>query len=141
MQIALRNAFISLALLLPTAAVADQPPYASIIASHAKANGIPIDLAHAVVRTESGYRPDVTGKAGEIGLMQIKYATAKGIGYRGSRDGLYDPETNIKWGMKYLGEAQRLSGGSECGTLSRYNGGLGRKGLIKSYCNRVLRQG
>jgi soluble lytic murein transglycosylase-like protein len=40
--------------------------------------------------------------------------------------------------MKYLGEAQRLAGGSECGTLSRYNGGLGRKGMIKSYCNRVL---
>ena len=125
---------------LSAPSLADQPPYANIIASHAKANGIPLDLAHAVVRHESGYRPNVTGRAGEIGLMQIKLATARGIGYRGSRQALYDPETNIKWGMRYLAEAQRLAGGSECGTLSRYNGGLGRKGLIKSYCRKVLRR-
>ena len=140
MRDALRRTLILLLFLSSPTAFAEQP-YGSIIASHAQANGIPVNLAHAVVRHESGYRPDVTGRAGEIGLMQIKYATAKGIGYRGSRQGLYDPETNIKWGMKYLGQAQQLSGGSECGTLSRYNGGLGRKGLIKSYCRKVLRQG
>ena len=140
MRNALRNTLILFLFLSSPAAFAQQP-YGSIIASHAKANGIPFDIAHAVVRHESGFRPDVTGRAGEIGLMQIKFATAKGIGYRGSRQGLYDPETNIKWGMKYLGEARRLAGGSECGMLSRYNGGLGRKGLIKSYCRKVLRQG
>ena len=139
MRNSVRNAlFLLLFLATPAAAIAEQPPYGQIIAAHAKANGIPLDLAHAVVRHESGYNARATGQAGEVGLMQIKLATARGIGFRGSRQQLYDPETNIRWGMKYLGEAQRLAGGSECGTLSRYNGGLGRKGLIKSYCRKVV---
>jgi soluble lytic murein transglycosylase-like protein len=91
-----------------------------------------------VVRHESNFNPNVTGRAGEIGLMQIKLQTARGLGYTGSRKGLYDPATNIKWGMKYLGQAQRLAGGSQCGTLSRYNAGLYSKRLVKSYCRGVV---
>jgi soluble lytic murein transglycosylase-like protein len=112
--------------------------YAALIASHAQANGIPVELARAVVRHESNFNPRVTGRAGEIGLMQIKLQTARGMGYTGSRKALYDPATNIKWGMKYLGQAQRLAGGSQCGTLSRYNGGLYNKHMIKSYCRSVV---
>lgn len=133
-----RNALFLLLFLSTPVAFADQAPYSDIISAHARANGIPVDIAHAVVRHESGYNAGARGKAGEIGLMQIKLQTARGIGYRGSAKGLYDPEANITWGMKYLGEARRLAGGSECGMLSRYNGGLGRKGLIRSYCRRVL---
>lgn len=112
--------------------------YAALIATHASANGIPVELATAVVRHESNFNPRVTGRAGEIGLMQIKLQTARGLGYTGSRKGLYDPATNIKWGMKYLGEARRMAGGSECGTLSRYNAGLYSKRTIKSYCRGVI---
>ena len=141
MRQALRNVLFCLAF-LSTAAVAGtapaEQPYSSIIAKFARANGIAVDLAHAVVRHESGYRANVTGRAGEIGLMQIKLQTARGIGYRGSRQALYDPATNIEWGMKYLAEAQRLAGGSECGTLSRYNGGLATKRLIRGYCRSVV---
>jgi transglycosylase-like protein with SLT domain len=111
--------------------------YASLIAHHASANGVPVDLAQAVVRHESNFNAHVTGKAGEVGLMQIKFSTARGIGFRGTRKQLYDPATNIAWGMKYLGQARKLAGGSECGMLSRYNGGLGNKRMIKSYCRGV----
>ena len=135
---ALRNALFLALFLTVSGAHAGPSTYHNLISHHAKANGVPVDLAHAVVKTESGYNPRATGRAGEVGLMQIKLATARGIGFRGTREQLYDPETNIKWGMKYLGEARRLAGGSECGTLSRYNGGLGRKGLIKSYCRKVM---
>ncbi len=38
--------------------------------------------------------------------MQDQLATAKMMGYDGSTTGLFDPETNIKYGMKYLGKAQ-----------------------------------
>lgn len=114
-----------------------ETPYGAIIAKHARAQGIPVDLALAVVRHESGYNPRATGQAGEIGLMQIKLQTARGIGYRGTRQELYDPATNIEWGMKYLGEARRLAGGDECGMLSRYNGGLATKRKITRYCRGV----
>ena len=57
------------------------------------------------------------------GLVQIKPATAAGIGYRGATAGLYDPATNLEWGMKYLGGAYELGGGDVCGTALRYQGG------------------
>ncbi|HEY5082494.1 MAG TPA: lytic transglycosylase domain-containing protein [Bauldia sp.] len=112
--------------------------FAALIATHARANGVPVELASAVVRHESNYNPRITGRAGEIGLMQIKLQTARGMGYRGSRRGLYDPATNIAWGMKYLGQARQLAGGNECGTLSRYNGGLFIRHLVRSYCRQVI---
>ena len=40
--------------------------------------------------------------------MQIKPATARMIGYRGTTKALYDPETNIRWGMQYLAMAHQL---------------------------------
>lgn len=142
MRNVVRTFFVLLALFafaVPNTVSAEQQPYSSIIAKHARANGIPVEIAHAVVRHESGYNARATGRAGEVGLMQIKLQTARGIGYKGTRQQLYDPETNITWGMKYLGEARRLAGGDECGMLSRYNGGLATKKKIRSYCRNIER--
>ncbi len=114
--------------------------YGALIAKYAKQHGVPVRLARAVVQVESSFRPNVTGGAGEIGLMQIKYATAKGMGYRGSRQQLYDPATNLYWGMKYLGKAHSLAGGSTCGTILRYNAGHYAKRMnpiSARYCKRV----
>ncbi len=149
MQLAFRIAFVFALLLSGTSFLSQdaaasaskagqsQKIYGVLIAQHARANGLPVELARAVVKHESGFDPDVTGRAGEIGLMQIKLSTARGMGYLGSAKDLYDPATNIRWGMKYLGQAQKLAGGSECGTLSRYNGGHGTKRMIKGYCGKV----
>jgi soluble lytic murein transglycosylase-like protein len=114
--------------------------YAAIIARHARENGIPLALASAVVQIESKFNPRVTGRAGEIGLMQIKLQSARAMGYTGSRAGLYDPETNIKYGMKYLGTAHKLGGGTTCGTILKYNGGHYAKRMqatTRKYCGRV----
>ncbi|WP_432343619.1 lytic transglycosylase domain-containing protein [Shinella yambaruensis] len=114
--------------------------YSGLIQTYAKAYGVPIDLAHAVVRVESNFNPRARGSAGEIGLMQIKPATARMMGYRGGAKGLYDPETNIKFGMKYLAMAHDLSGGTTCGTILRYNAGHGAKRMnpvSKRYCGKV----
>jgi soluble lytic murein transglycosylase-like protein len=96
--------------------------YDDLIARHAAENGVPLEMARAVVEMESGYNARATGR-GTVGLMQIKPATARGIGYRGSSAGLYDPDTNLKWGMRYLGDAYKLGGGDTCGTALRYQGG------------------
>ena len=116
--------------------------YDEIISRHAAPHGVPVALARAVVRIESNFRPTARGRAGEIGLMQIKPATARMMGYSGSAKGLYDPETNIRWGMKYLAKAHRLGGGDTCGTILRYNAGHGAKRMNKvsaAYCARVKR--
>jgi soluble lytic murein transglycosylase-like protein len=113
-----------------------------IIAKYANAYGVPVKLAHAVVRIESNYRVNARGAAGEIGLMQIKPATARMMGYSGSAKGLYDPDTNIKYGMRYLGMAHGLGGKTVCGTILKYNAGHAAKRMNKisaAYCSKVQR--
>lgn len=112
----------------------------SLVAHYAQANGVPQQLAHGVVMVESRYNSRATGKGGYIGLMQIGYRTAKGMGYTGSRAGLYDPETNLRYGMKYLGQAYAQAGGNMCGTVSKYQGGHGVRGVTRAgavYCGKV----
>lgn len=116
--------------------------YYPIIAKHAKAQGVPVKLAVAVVQIESNYRPNARGAAGEVGLMQLLPNTARYIGYQGKMKHLYNPETNIAYGMKYLGKAHRLGGGSTCGTILKYNAGHGAKRMnetSRKYCARVKR--
>lgn len=115
-------------------------PYSAIIARYAASYGVPVSLAHAVVKVESNYRPNSTGSAGEVGLMQIKPATARMLGYSGSLTGLYDPETNIRYGMKYLAMAHQLGGGTTCGTILKYNAGHAAKRMnpvSSAYCSKV----
>lgn len=122
------------------AAEAGRSTIDALIAKHAKANGVPLSLAQVVVQIESRYNPRARGRAGEIGLMQIKPATARGMGYRGSVQGLYDPDTNLAWGMKYLAKARELGGGSICGTVLRYNAGHYAKRMNPTssrYCAQV----
>ena len=116
--------------------------YQAIVKRYAMLNGVPISLAHAVVTIESNYKPHSRGKAGEVGLMQIKPATAKLMGYSGSITGLFDPETNIKYGMKYLAKARRLGDGTTCGTILKYNAGHAAKRMnpiSRDYCYKVKR--
>lgn len=116
--------------------------YSALINQYAKEYGVASNLAHAVVRVESNFRPNARGAAGEIGLMQLKPATARMMGYRGSAKGLYHPETNIKFGMKYLAKAQKLGGGPLCRTILKYNAGHGAKRMnpvSANYCAKVKR--
>lgn len=114
--------------------------YSQLISKYADEYDVPEEIALAVVQIESNFRPTVKGSAGEIGLMQIKPATARLMGYEGPDYGLYDPETNIRYGMKYLAGAHELGGGKICGTILKYNAGHGAKRMnpvSKRYCNRV----
>lgn len=115
-------------------------PYGEIVERYASSYGVPVKLAHAVISVESNYRANARGKAGEIGLMQIKPATARMMGYSGSTKGLFNPETNIKFGIKYLAKAHKLGGGSTCGTILKYNAGHGAKRMnpiSAAYCKKV----
>ena len=83
--------------------------------------GVPISTALAVCRLESGFRCSAVGGAGELGLLQIKLATARGLGYRGSRRGLLGCATGAYWGMKHLSLAIRRGG------VWKHNQGLGAR--------------
>jgi soluble lytic murein transglycosylase-like protein len=72
-----------------------------LITKYAALYEVPEHLVHHVVRRESNYNPAAVHK-GNWGLMQIRYNTAKGMGYAGSPTGLLDAETNLKYAVKYL---------------------------------------
>jgi soluble lytic murein transglycosylase-like protein len=73
----------------------------ALIKKYSKIYEIPEELVHRVVRRESRYNPSAYSK-GNYGLMQIRYNTAKAMGYDGPAEGLFDAETNIKYAVKYL---------------------------------------
>jgi soluble lytic murein transglycosylase-like protein len=112
----------------------------SIVTSYAEDAGIPDSLVRAVVRVESDWDQSMTGLAGEIGLMQIKPETAREMGFVGENDKLYEPDTNIRWGVRYLAEAWRLANGDLCQTVLKYNAGhqaVKMTPAVTEYCSRV----
>jgi len=122
------------------AANADNAPILALVDKHAGANGIPAAFARAVVRIESNFNPRATGRQREVGLMQIKFETARGIGFTGTREELYEPDTNLKWGMKYLAMAWKLGGATPCGAVLRYQAGHAATqptAASKVYCSKV----
>jgi soluble lytic murein transglycosylase-like protein len=113
----------ALALIFPGAAFAQRSQYEEMVSRHAQANGVPVELVHRVIVRESRYRPGLVGRGGAVGMMQIKLATARGLGYTGSAEGLRDPETNLTYAVKYLAGAYRAAGGNQNQAVAYYAGG------------------
>jgi soluble lytic murein transglycosylase-like protein len=95
----------------------------TLIAKHAAANGVPVSLVHRVILRESRYNPRAIGRGGALGLMQIKAATARGVGYGGGANGLLDADTNLTYGVRYLAGAYRVAGGNPNRAVSLYASG------------------
>lgn len=108
-------------------------PIDDIITKYATLYGIPESLLHRVVRRESTYNPRAYNR-GHYGLMQIKYATARSMGYEGPAEGLFDAETNIKYAGKYLRGAWLVADDKNDGAVRLYAAGYyyhaKRKGLL-----------
>ena len=90
-------------------------------AAAARRHGVPVRTALAVCFVESGFRCNAVGGAGELGLLQIKLATARMLGYRGSRNALKRCSTGAYWGMRHLALAIRKGG------VWKHNQGIGAK--------------
>ena len=113
----------AIALLCPERAFAQRSQYEDLVAKHAQANGVPVALVHRVIVRESRYNAHLVGRGGTIGLMQIKLATARGLGYTGTAEGLRDPDTNLAYAVKYLAGAYRAAGGDHDRAVRYYAGG------------------
>jgi Transglycosylase SLT domain len=105
------------------AALAQRAKYEELITTHAKANLVPEDLVHRVIIRESKYQAALLGSGGAIGLMQIKLATARSLGYTGTAEGLRDPATNLMYGIKYLAGAFRAANGNHDRAVHYYAAG------------------
>jgi soluble lytic murein transglycosylase-like protein len=111
------------ALLFPAAASAGHDEIDALVRTHAQVNNVPEALVHRVILRESRYQPQLIGRGGCIGLMQIKLATARSLGYSGDAAGLRDPNTNLAYGIKYLAGAYRAANGDQARAMRYYAGG------------------
>lgn len=57
----------------------------------------------AVSKVESKMNPNAIGDDGRsIGLMQVQLNTARQFGYKGNKQGLLNPKTNLKYASLYM---------------------------------------
>ncbi len=110
-----------------------KPELDRLIKQYAELNGLPLELVHRVVKRESNYNPHAYSK-GNYGLMQIRYHTARGLGYDGPPEGLFDAETNLKYATKYLRGAWMVADNQHDGAVKLYASGYyyhaKRKGML-----------
>jgi soluble lytic murein transglycosylase-like protein len=106
----------------PIARKADtsSPELNKLIKRYAGLYGVPESLVHRVVHRESRYDPKAYNKRGFFGLMQIKYSTAKSMGYDGPASGLLDAETNLRYAIKYLRGAWLVADNDSDGAVKNY---------------------
>lgn len=101
--------------------------YVPVIQSHAAGSVDPY-LVAALIREESLYDARALSPAGAIGLMQLMPATARRLGGEAEdlgelRDLLFDSETNIRLGSRYLGTLVRRFSGNILHAVAAYNAG------------------
>lgn len=113
------------AALLPLAFAAPPGRTASldaIIAKYAATYDVPESLIRRVIQRESGYNPKARNGP-FLGLMQIRYDTARSMGYAGPAEGLLDADTNLRYAVKYLRGAWLVGGRNADKAIRHYSRG------------------
>ncbi|MBS0170922.1 MAG: transglycosylase SLT domain-containing protein [Nitrospira sp.] len=85
-------------------------------------------LAAAIIREESQYDEKAVSVVGAVGLMQLMPVTANAVAQRYGfptvgREELFDQETNIRLGVRYLGQLLEQYGGNQAHAVAAYNAG------------------
>lgn len=117
--------------------------YKSYIKEYSKAENLNATMVASLIKTESNFNKDAVSKKGAIGLMQILPATGKWIcetyfDFEFDESMLYEPETNIKIGTKYLSYLFTKFD-DEVTVLACYNAG---EGVVKNWIgeNKMLKK-
>jgi len=87
------------------------------------AEGIEPELAFRLVRVESQFNDHALSPVGAVGLTQVMPATARFFVPGVTRDALYDRETNLRCGLRYLRALVRENHGNVKLALLIYNRG------------------
>lgn len=108
-------------------------PYRGIVSAVEARYRLPESLVHAVMRQESGFRPNVVSPAGAIGLMQLMPNTARRaaeeIMQQPGAPWVPDPSkptnvlNNVELGGFYLGKLLNMLGGQLPVAVAAYNAG------------------
>ena len=80
--------------------------YTEFVEKYAEEYKVPEYICYSVIKCESGFDSTAVSRAGAMGLMQITPATfeylCRLVGEDHETGMLYDPETNIRFGIFYL---------------------------------------
>jgi soluble lytic murein transglycosylase len=108
-------------------------PYSNIVASVERRYDLPDSLVYAVMRQESGFRPNVVSPAGAVGLMQLMPATARRaadeLTQQPGAPWVPDPQrptnilNNVELGGFYLSKLLALLGHQMPVAIAAYNAG------------------
>ena len=103
--------------------------YTEYVEKYSEQYKVPKELIYAIIKTESDFQSNAVSPVGAVGLMQLMPSTFKDITenflYENLDDGmLYDPETNIRYGVFYLSWLKTNFDNWDC-VLAAYNGGIG----------------
>lgn len=115
--------------------------YNEYVEKYALEYGIDSMLVYAIIKAESNFKPDIKSSSNAMGLMQLMeetaIETADKIGIEYTEGCLYDPETNIRLGIKYYSELLEEYDNNYMLALTAYNAGTGNlkkwieQGIIK----------
>lgn len=92
------------------------------------AQGVDPDLVSAIIREESQYDGRAVSRVGALGLMQVMPATANTVAKKlglaeVKRDDLFDEETNVRIGARYVAQLLEQFSGNVIYTVAAYNAG------------------
>ncbi|CAN5631172.1 hypothetical protein BH23GEM6_BH23GEM6_04100 [soil metagenome] len=115
----------------------------------AVAEGIDPDLAFRLVQVESEFHERAISSAGALGLTQLMPGTAATMKAGITREEIFDRETNLRLGFRYLHWLLQLYDGRLDEALHAYNRGPGTVARVRAqggdpangYARRVLGQG
>lgn len=109
---------------------------------------VPFELLRAICMVESNLNPAAVhlddGNSASHGLCQVKYETAKFMGYKGTLKGLYNPDNNALFAAKYLNYQLTRYKGNWVNAVSAYNRGTASSSnlhYVKKVFNQLKREG
>jgi hypothetical protein len=100
--------------------------YDSLIERAARESNLDASFVSALIRAESNYEPRAVSRKGARGLMQLMPATAKRLSVHRP----FDPESNVRGGVRYLRELVDRFGQRPDLVLAAYNAG---ENAVESY--------
>jgi len=125
-------------------AVTDPTAYDRLINRTARANQVDAALVKAVMHVESAFNPHAVSDKGAQGLMQLMPDTAQRYG----AEDLFDPVQNVRAGVLYLKDLQKMFKNNTRLVLAAYNAGenavLRHKGIppydeTQDYVRKVMK--
>jgi soluble lytic murein transglycosylase-like protein len=93
------------------------------------AEGLEPELAFSLVKTESSFHRWAVSDAGAVGYTQIKPSTARWLDPTVTGDDLFDPDTNLHLGFRYLSILLGQYPNRQLALLA-YNRGPNRVGML-----------